>query len=156
MAWVALSTTDILNSLTEAEQSGTQSDSAQADLTVIVQSVTNLIRGKVNSNKRNQGHLGPIGTLPDELYAAAISIARFKYLSHLPGTQLITKERATDKDEAYEQLEAVSNGSFVVIRGDDVEGQVPLVDATIGDIGPNLQGPEGQKNPGWNFWNGYW
>jgi len=156
MAWIPLSSTDILNSLTEAEQSGTQSESAQSDLTVIVQSVTSLVRGKVNAAKRNQGHLGPVGTIPDELYAAAISISRFKYLSHLPGTQLITKERAADKDEAYQQLEAVKEGELVVIRGDDVDEQSPLVDSTFGDIGPNLQGPEGQKNPGWNFWDGYW
>jgi hypothetical protein len=156
MAWIPLSTQDILNSLTEAEQSGTGSESAQSDLTVIVQSVTGLIRGKVNSAKRNQGHLGPIGTIPDELYAAAISIARFKYLSHLPGTQLITKERAIDKDEAYEQLQAAADGSLVVIRGDDVEGQSDLVDSTWGDLGPNLQGPPGQVSPGWSFWNGYW
>ena len=73
MAWIELSTVDILNSLTEAEQSGISTPAANADLATIVQSVTGLVRGKVNSNKRNQGHLGPDGTIPEELYAAAIS-----------------------------------------------------------------------------------
>ena len=70
MAWVPLEVTDILNSLTEQEQSGMSAQAAQSDLTVIVQSVIGLVRGKVNSNKRNQGHLGPEGTIPNELYAA--------------------------------------------------------------------------------------
>src|SRR5215831_4313981 len=112
MAWIPLSTNDIQNSLTEDEQNGLGTASAQADLTTIVQSVTGLVRGKVNSNKRNQGHLGPPGTIPDELYAAAISIARFKYLTHLPGTQLITEHRRADKDEAYQQLADVADGNL--------------------------------------------
>jgi hypothetical protein len=157
MAWIPLSVQDILNSLTEAEQSGTKSDSAQSDLTVIVSSVANLIRGKVNSSQRNQGRLGPEGTIPDELYAAAISIARFKYLTHLPGTQLITKERAVDKDEAYKQLDEVDDGSLVVITADeDFEQQSVVVGAEYGQMGPTLQGPEWMKNPGYPFWDGYW
>lgn len=138
MAWIPLSTGDILNSLTEQEQSGTNTDSQQSDLTVIVSSVTNLIRGKVNAPKRNQGHLGPEGTIPDELYAAAISIARFKYLTHLPGTQLITVDRRADKDEAYEQLEAVVKGELIIMRIDETESAILTGDAD--SPGPNLQG----------------
>jgi hypothetical protein len=153
MSWVPLNSSDILNSLTEAEQSGTNSESSQADLTVIVQSVTNLVRGKVNAAKRNQGRLGPDGTIPEELYAAAISIARFKFLTHLPGTQLITKERAADKDEAYQQLKEVADGEFVVITADDIGEQTALVSADYGTIGPNLQGPTYPLAP---HWDGYW
>jgi hypothetical protein len=162
MAWIPLSSTDILNSLTEAEQSGTSSESSQSDLTVIVSSVSNLVRGKVNSSKRNQGRLGPEGTIPDELYAAAISIARFKYLTHLPGTQLITKERAADKDEAYAQLEAVATDELVVITADDEFEQTEVVSADTGSsgpagmVGPNLQGPCNGNSSGWPFWDGYW
>jgi hypothetical protein len=153
MSWVALSTEDIMNSLTEAEQSGTNSESSQSDLTTIVSSVTSLVRGKVNSAKRNQGRLGPDGTIPEELYAAAISISRFKYLTHLPGTQLITKERAADKDEAYQQLEDVASGELVVITADDVGEQTALVSADYGSIGPNLQG---SSFPQGSVWDGYW
>lgn len=145
MAWVPLEVSDIANSLTEQEQSGLSAPSAQSDLTVIVQSVIGLVRGKVNSEKRNQGHLGPAGTIPDELYAAAISIARFKWLTHLPGTQLITQDRRADKDEAYEQLQAAADGELVVIRGDDVGEESPLVDAASGSSGTDARGP------GWPF-----
>jgi hypothetical protein len=141
MAWVALSVTDIQNSLTEQEQDGLRTPSAQADLTTIVQSVTGLVRGKVNAEKRNQGHLGPVGTIPDELYAAAIAIARFKLLTHLPGTQLITQDRRIDKDEAMQQLADVASGDLVVVRGDDVSGQTPQVGVDSGWSGTNLQGP---------------
>lgn len=142
MAWIALSATDIENSLTEAEQSGLDSPSANADLTVIVQSVTALVRGKVNSAKRNQGHAGPPGTIPDELYAAAISIARFKFLTHLPGTQLITVDRRADKDEALQLLTDVATGELVVVRGDDVGDQTPNPQAESGSSSVNLQGPD--------------
>lgn len=165
MAWVTLNATDVLNSLTEQEQTGISTPSAQSDLAVIVTSVTNLVRGKVNSAKRNQGHLGPVGTIPDELYAAAISISRFKYLTHLPGTQLITKWREQDNDEALAQLQDVADGKLVIVRGDDVNNQTPIVDGSYGTIGPNQQGvePDGTGGglwwswgPGWPFWDGYW
>jgi hypothetical protein len=160
MAWIPLNIQDVLNSLTEAEQSGMGSSSAQSDLLIIVTSVTNLIRGKVNAPKRNQGRLGPDGTIPDELYAAAISIARFKYLTHLPGTQLITVDRRADKDEAFQQLEAVIKGELVIVRGDETEAAPVGVDSDA--WGPNLQGwldPVNSINSpqaGWPFWDGYW
>ena len=161
MAWIPLSTNDIQNSLTEDEQNGLGTASAQADLTTIVQSVTGLVRGKVNSNKRNQGHLGPPGTIPDELYAAAISIARFKYLTHLPGTQLITQDRRDDKNQAYEVLTDVATGDMVVVRGDDAGDQSPTTDGASDSSGSNLQGPNpnsvtapwGQTGSDWwNLW----
>jgi len=142
MAWVALSTTDILNSLTEAEQSQVAAaPSAESDLTTIVQSVTGLVRGKVNAAGRNQGHLGPPGTIPDELYAAAIAISRFKFLTHLPGTQLITQDRRADKDSAYQQLADVAAGDLVVIRGDE---------ETQSDLG--IFAETGVSTPNPNLW----
>jgi hypothetical protein len=156
MAWVPLSTQDISNSLTEQEQDGLQTPSAQSDLTVIVQSVTGLVRGKVNANQRNQGHLGPPGTIPDELYAAAISISRFKLLTHLPGTQLITQDRRADKDEALVQLEDAAEGKLVVVRGDDVNGQTPVLGSDSGSTASNLQGPLVLTPGEWDMWELYW
>jgi hypothetical protein len=141
MAWITLSTTDILNSLTEQEQAGLQTPSAQADLNSIVQNVTTLVRGRVNANKRNQGHLGPVGTIPDELHAAAISIGRFKWLTHLPGTQLITEDRRNDKNEAYDLLADAADGRLVVVRGDDIGTQTPPVGADSGSSGSDYRGP---------------
>jgi hypothetical protein len=158
MAWVALSVSDIQNSLTEEEQAGLQTGSAQADLTVIVQSVTGLVRGKVNSNKRNQGHLGPPGTIPDELYAAAIAIARFKFLTHLPGTQLITQDRRQENTDGHTELNDASTGALVVVRGDDVSGQTPVLGSASDTSLPlgNLQGGPPYIMEPWGNWELMW
>jgi hypothetical protein len=132
MAWISLAVTDIENSLTASEQAGIDSPDSEADLAVIVQSVTGMVRGKVNANKRNQGHLGPAGTIPDELYAAAISISRFKYLTHLPGTQLITADRRQDYQDALTQLAEAASGDLVVVRADDPPGGTPQVGSEYG------------------------
>lgn len=159
MAWIALSSDDIENSLTEAEQNGLDTGSANSDLTTIVASVTALVRGKVNAWKPNQGCLGPAGTIPDELWAAAIAIGRFKLLTHLPGTQLITLDRRIDKDEAYAQLEAVASGELVIVRGTDLSGQSPVTPVGSGSSGSNLQGPDNPDSvtyTGWPTWPTPW
>jgi hypothetical protein len=126
MAWIALSAEDIENSLSATEHGVFDGDSAaEADLAVIVQSVTGLVRGKVNSAKRNQGHMGPPGTIPDELYAAAISIARFKLITHFPENQLMAPDREADVNRAYDELGAVARGELVVVRADDPLGATP-------------------------------
>jgi hypothetical protein len=120
MAWIPLDSDDVLNSLSDAEQSQfAAAPSAQADLSNLVVTVTNQVRGKVNAARRNQGHLGPTGTIPDELQAAALSIIRYKLLTHLPGTQLITEDRRTDHRDALGLLDAVARGEMVVVRGDE-------------------------------------
>lgn len=141
MAWIPLTSNDIENSLMGAEQVGLNTPDAQADLAVIVTSVIGLVRGKVNSNKRNQGHLGPPGTIPEELYAAAISIGRFKFLTHLPSSQLITEDRRADRTEALQMLSDAADGTLVVIRGDDTAEQSPILGSQFGSSGSNLQGP---------------
>jgi hypothetical protein len=140
MAWVILNSTDVLNSLTDAEQQQmAAASSAMIDLNNIVLHVTNLVRGKVNAAKRNQGHLGPVGTIPDELYAAAVAISRFKLLTHLPGTQLITPDRRQDKDEAFLQLHDVALGVLTIIKGDDVGYQSVL--GIYGEVGNSTLNP---------------
>lgn len=157
MSWIALSSDDIENSLTATEQSLMETDSStEADLTTIVASVTTLVRGKVNSYRPNQGRLGPAGTIPDELWAAAISIARYKFLSHLPQNQLMAPDRENDKVDAYAQLEAAATGDLVIIRGDEISGQSPVTLAEAGSSGSNLQGPnpDSVTEAGWQpvYW----
>src|SRR6201993_3233171 len=100
MAWITLTTDDILNSLTSQEQGLMGDPSSAVDLANIVSGVISLVRGKVISYQPNQTQTGPVGTIPEELHAAATAISRFKFLTHLPGTQLITKKRATQKTHA--------------------------------------------------------
>jgi hypothetical protein len=120
LAWLTLTTDQVINSLTTQEQSMMTDPASSVDLANIVQSVTALVRGKVFSWNPNQGLLPMVtpGTIPEELLAAAISIARFKFLTHLPGTQLITKERSADKDEAYAYLDDVAAGKMIILAPD--------------------------------------
>ena len=133
MAWVPLLAEDVQNSLSLTEQSVFDGDAAAAnDLNTIVFSVTNLVRGKVNSNQRNQGHLGPPGTIPDELYGAAISISRYKLISHFPENQLMAPDREQDVSRAYDELAAVASGELVVVRYDDPPTGTPQLGSEYG------------------------
>lgn len=155
MAWIPLSVNDILNSLTEQEQAGTKSESAQSDLITIVSSVTGLIRGRIRASNLSQT-LGAEGTIPEELYSSAIAIARFKFLTHLPGTQLITVDRRADKDQAYKELEAMAVDGIILEPPEEVG---LTMTADYGQMGPRLQGPEWMQTPGVGyppFWDGYW
>lgn len=132
MAWVPLTAVDILNSLSVKEQGLFQDAQSQQNLANITVGVIGLVRGKVNAAKRNQGHLGPEGTIPDELMLAALAIGRFKLISQYPENQLMAPDREQDRIDAYAQLEQVANGELVVVRGDDVGGQTPELQSDFG------------------------
>jgi hypothetical protein len=146
MAWVAINADEVINSLTSQEQSMMTDPSSASDMAMIVTNVTNLIRGRVLASR--QGLTGPPGTIPEELWAVAISIARFKFLTHLPGTQLITKERTADKDEAYTQLDALAQGNLYVM---DVNNETPGPAADTGGEPYWPPYPTWWRQPG-----GYW
>jgi Protein of unknown function (DUF1320) len=155
MAWLTLTTDQVINSLTQQEQSMMTDPSSSVDLANIVQSVTALVRGKVFSWRQNQT-LIPLalpGTIPDELLAAAISIARFKFLTHLPGTQLITVDRRADKDEAYAYLDDVASGEMIILGPDAVT--VPSNPADTGGEPYFKPYPDWQSD-GTPAWGGYW
>jgi hypothetical protein len=155
LAWITLTTDHVVNSLTTQEQSMMTDPSSSVDLANIVQGVTALVRGKVFSWRPNQGLL-PValpGTIPDELLGPAISIARFKFLTHLPGTQLITKERSADKDEAYAYLDDVSSGKMIILGPDGAT--VPSNPADT-DGEPYFKPYPDWQSAGTPAWGGYW
>src|SRR5258708_18076917 len=103
--------------------------SSASDMATIVYNVTNLVRGKVRGWQPNQAYMGPVGTIPDELMAPAVAICRYKFLTHLPSTQLITKWREAENTEAYALLADVASGKFVILA---VDGSVPNNPADTG------------------------
>jgi len=129
MAWVPINSDEVINSLTSQEQSMMTDPSSASDMATIVYNVTNLVRGKVMGWQPNQAYMGPVGTIPDELMAPAIAICRYKFLTHLPGTQLITKWREAENTEAYTLLADVARGKFVILAPD---GSVPNNPADTG------------------------
>jgi hypothetical protein len=145
----------VINSLTAQEASLMTDPASAVDMGNIVQSVTGLIRGKVFSWQPNQTMIPLVtaGTIPEELLAAAISIARFKFLTHLPGTQLITKERSADKDEAYAYLDDVAAGKMIVLGPDGA-----TVPSNPADTGGEPYWPPYPcwQSAGTPAWGGYW
>ena len=165
MSWITLTTGDVLNSLSQQEQSSLTDSSCTADLATIITDVTALIRGKLVSYKPNQTMFGPFGTIPEELHAAAIAIGRFKFLTHLPGTQLITPWRQAENISALAQLDAAATGALLVQGADaalamDVSGSMPQKQAISG--GECYFPPYGTWGAPWasqSYWSGggpYW
>lgn len=137
--------------------------SAEADLATIVADVMSLVVGKVITYKPNQVAVGAAGTIPEELHAAAIAIARFKFLSHLPGAQVFTKWREEENVTALAQLDAAATGKMLVQGATppiDISGQMPQKQAMAG--GEPYFPPYGTWGaPWWNqaYWSGagpYW
>ena len=163
MAWLTLTTGDVLNSLSQQEQGSLIDAACVADLATIITDVIALVRGKVVSYKPNQTMFGPFGTIPEELHAAAVAIGRFKFLTHLPGTQLITVWRQQENVTALAQLDAAAAGTLLV-QGSanplDVSAQMPQKQAAVG--GECYFPPYGTWGaPWWNqaYWSGagpYW
>src|SRR5258707_4699681 len=89
--------------------------SSASDMATIIYNVTNLVRGKVMGWQPNQAYMGPVGTIPDELMAPAVAICRYKFLTHLPGTQLITKWRQGEKTEFYSPFADVVHGDIGIL-----------------------------------------
>jgi hypothetical protein len=158
MAWLPLITDDVLNSLSATEQNQMTDPSSAADLAQIVSSVTSFVRGKVNSYQPNQVFIPyPPGMIPEETYGAAIAIARYKFLCHLPGTQLITKWREQENTEAYALLADVASGKLIILSPATPQapgGTIPQKKADT-DGGEDYQGtyPFWQpQTPAWPYW----
>jgi hypothetical protein len=159
MAWLALETDDVVNSLTQQEQSQMTDPSSASDMATIIASVTSLVRGKVQSFQPNQSFVPyPAGMIPEELLAAAIAICRYKFLTHLPGTQLITKWREQENTNALALLDNVATGKMVILSPINPDGSGGTVPSNPADSGGEPYFPpypcwQSQGSPGWG---GYW
>ena len=157
MAWLPLITDDVLNSLSATEQNQMTDPSSAADLAQIVSSVVSFVRGKVNSWQPNQAYAGPAGTIPEETYGSAIAIARYKFLTHLPGTQLITKWREAENTQALSELDQIASGKLIILSPATPQapgGTIPQKKADT-DGGEDYGGtyPFWQpQTPAWPYW----
>src|SRR5260370_37532824 len=98
----------------------------------------------------NQAYMGPVGPIPDELMAPAVAICRYKFLTHLPSTTLITKWREAENTEAYALLADVAIGKFVILAPN---GSVPNNPA---DTGGEPYFPPYPVWQGRTIWGGDW
>ena len=158
MAWLPLLTADVLNSLSVDEQNQMTDPSSASDLEQIVSSVTSFVRGKVQSWRPNQTFVPyPPGMIPEETYGSAVAIARYRFLTHLPGTQLITKWREQENVEALALLNDVADGKLVILSPVNPDGSGGIVPSNPADTdgGEDYGGtyPFWQpQTPAWPYW----
>ena len=88
MAWLTLNGGDLLSILTQQERDlfgqGDSASNSPDRLVAILKWVTAQIRGKVAACAANRDLMGPVNTVPEELYGDGIVIARFQLLTSLP------------------------------------------------------------------------
>lgn len=137
MAWITLTEAHLGERLAAAELAALQSAAVGAygnTVPDVLASVVAEVRGRTAANKANA--LGAAGTIPEELKAAALAIARWRILSRLPGMKSFQDEaRRLEFEKADALLVSTAKGEFAVEQPEapieaDV-GSVPAPD--VGD-----------------------
>lgn len=117
--WRELDPDDLMNALTQPERdlfgTGSQAIGFPDRLEQILDWVVSRIRGKVAANLANSDNMGPELTIPEELYGAAIQIARFDFLTAFPqGRLFIDEPRERSYMDAIKQLDDAALGTLLV------------------------------------------
>jgi phage gp36-like protein len=153
VAWITPAPDDILGVLSAPERSAYQTAAAgtgQIDrLASAMKRAIGLVRGRVGACERFRGYIGPLGTIPDELYSAFFAMTRFYLLDSLPVGGLITAQRQLDYEKAIEDLAAVARGEIEIAAGSDPSGQPPM---TVGAYGGDKSFPINpvHRHPWWD------
>ena len=119
MAWITLTSADLLRSLSESEHDAVRTAATavgQSDpLVTIIEDVVREVRGYVAGNSSNT--LGTGSTIPDELKGAALSRIRYEAFTRLPvGRSLLTEERVKANESATQLLRDVAAGRFAIVQ----------------------------------------
>jgi hypothetical protein len=122
MAWNSLNADDLLSALTQPEKdlfgTGDSGPGSGDRLDAIVVWVVDQVRGKVAALPENRGAMGASGTLPPELYGAAIAIARYTLLTSFPaGRMFLDDARTRAYTDALKQLDDAAEGKLIVEPG---------------------------------------
>jgi hypothetical protein len=122
MSWNSLNADDMLSALTQPERDvfGTRNSGPGSGdrLDAIVLWVVDQVRGKVAAFSENLGVMGAPGTIPPELYGAAIEIARWKLLTAFPqGRVFLDAARERSYTDALKQLDDAAEGKLIVEPG---------------------------------------
>lgn len=132
MAWITLTEAHLGERLAAAELAALQSAAVGAygnTVPDVLASVVAEVRGRVAVRYP----LGEAGTIPEELKAAALAIARWRILSRLPGMKSLQDDaRRTEYVDGLSLLEAVANGKFLIVAPEDpleADTGVPAPDA---------------------------
>jgi Protein of unknown function (DUF1320) len=120
--WSELNADDLLSALTQPERdlfgTGDSGPGSGDRLDAIVGWVVDQVRGKVAALPENRGVMGATGTLPPELYGAAIAIARYMLLTSFPaGRMFLDDARTRAYTDALKQLDDAAEGKLIVEPG---------------------------------------
>ena len=141
MAWITLTEDNLAERLAAAELTAVQTAAtgdAGNPVPEVLESVVAEVRGRVAANDRND--LGPAGTIPEELKAAALALARWRVLSRLPGMRMLQDDaRRMEYTDALALLAAVANDNFAIEQPED-----PIEADTGGTLPPDVGDPRTQ------------
>jgi phage gp36-like protein len=139
MSWLAITADEIKTRLSGPEAEALQSSALATDqvdpLPDVISQVTDEVRGYVAAHNANT--LGPAGTLPPQVRAAAIAIIRWRLSGRLAigkAAQLLQSEsRRQEYEDAVSFLKDVAAGK-VAIETPDVTGPetIPQVEGAWG------------------------
>jgi hypothetical protein len=121
--WQGLDPDDLKSALTQPEldlfnQSQSSIDSPDRVLRILDETV-GMVRGKVAAFAENRVSMGEDDTIPEELYGAAINIARYQFLTSFPEGKLFLDDGRTQLyKDALKQLDDAAKGTlFVQLSG---------------------------------------
>ena len=116
MAWLTLTSAHVQASLAAAELTAlrtTQLAVGQTDpLPEAITRTVGEVRGYVGAHAG--GMVGQAGTIPEELLASAVAIARWRLLGRLPVKLMASEQRRQEYDDARALLRDVAAGKFAV------------------------------------------
>jgi phage gp36-like protein len=117
--WSALNAYDINATLTAPEISlfneGDSFSTASPRLDSIISWVVDSVRAKVAACAENRNVMGPVGTIPSELYGDAIAIARYQLLTSFPaGKNFLDEGRTRTYTDALKHLDDVAAGKLAI------------------------------------------
>lgn len=120
MAWISLTLDDVKTRISWPELEAYQTwhlAAGQVDPTTeTISGVVREIRGRVAACSRNT--LGADGTIPEELYHAALTLIQWRLAMRLPGAgvDLLDEGRKTEHSEAQKLLRDVAKCEFAVVQ----------------------------------------
>jgi phage gp36-like protein len=138
MSWLSLAPSDLSATLLAQEVAAMSSyamapgaaDPVAAALTDTIEEVRGYVEARAN------GIVGDPGTLPSELKATALAIARWRLLTRVAAgraaTMLLTDARRRDFEDAIARLKDVAAGRFFV--ADPTEVQRPIAGGAYGQF----------------------
>jgi phage gp36-like protein len=124
--WITLTEDDVLTRLAGAELNAAKTAAKAVGqvnpLPDVLNQVTQEVRARVAACSQNR--LGEGSTIPEELKAAALDLARYRLCTRLPVPSLITPQREAEYKDALALLRDVAACSFRIEQPATISDQV--------------------------------